>query len=62
MDVSNVSVQTIQAMQTVEQPTGITQQAQQGGQMDFLSLIMQLMGGTGEEGAKDPDSVGTVHR
>ena len=30
MDVSNVSVQTIQAMQTVEQPTGITQQAQQG--------------------------------
>lgn len=53
MDVSNVSVQTIQAMQTVEQPTGITQQAQQGGQMDFLSLIMQLMGGTGEEGAKD---------
>ncbi len=54
MDVSNVSVQTMQAVQTAEQPTGITQQAQQqGGQTDFLSLIMQLMGGTGEEGTKD---------
>lgn len=54
MDVSNVSVQTMQAAQTSELSTGIAQQVQQqGGQTNFLSLILQLMGGTGEESPKD---------
>ena len=61
MDVSNVSVQTMQAVQTAEQPTGITQQAQQqGGQTDFLSLIMQLMGGRGRCEHSPPNDDGNA--
>ncbi len=52
MDVSNVSVQTTQAVQN--STTSIPQQAaQQGGQMDFLALILQMLGGTGEESPKE---------
>lgn len=50
------SVQTVQSMQSVQQntSTSIVQQAAQGqGSMDFLALLAQLLGGTGEEGTKD---------
>ena len=56
MDVSNVSMQAVQSAQAASQPqsTSIAQQAQQqGGQVDFLSLILQLMGGEGEGDAQD---------
>jgi len=55
MDVSNVSVQTVQAAQSATPSTSIAQQAQQqGGQTtDFMTLIMQLLGGTGEESPND---------